>query len=388
MKQLTFMKRRTLQWLEVPDPVLQGPGEALVRPFVAGRCDGDALFLRHDFETALRAGAFAHLVDTDFGRSSTDVFHGPFAYGHECVAQVVSVGDEVRDHAPNDVVVVPWAISCGECERCRAGFTSKCARNDKPLAAYGFGSAIGGFGGMVSDLLRVPFADAMLVRVPPGVDPTAIASASDNIPDGYRAVGPQLLRAPGAPVLIVGGAAKSIGLYAAGIARAMGSSCVDYIDADRGRLEIAGKLGANPIYAGALHTWFGRLKRVRSEGYPITVDASGTGGGLSYALRLTAPGGHCTGLGFYLRKRTPLPLWQMYIGSVTLHVGVSHARAHLPAVLDLINRGSFDPSVVTPIIADWDDAARALTERATKIVVRRAPLPMPGYQRGSEGMAN
>ena len=123
-------------------------------------------------------------------------------------------------------------------------------------------------------------------------------------------------------------------------------------------------------------SWLGRFKPLRAEGYPITVDASGTGSGLSCALRATAPGGSCTGLGFYLRKKTPLPLWQMYVGSVTLHIGGSHARAHLPAVLDLVESGAFDPSVLDPIVADWDDAARIFTERATNVVVRRSPLQM------------
>lgn len=64
----------------------------------------------------------------------------------------------------------------------------------------------------------------MLVRVPAGVDPLALASASDNLTDAYRTVAPHLLRSSEAPVLIVGGGAKSIGLYAVGIAKALGSS--------------------------------------------------------------------------------------------------------------------------------------------------------------------
>lgn len=42
----------------------------------------------------------------------------PFAIGHECVARVVDVGDAVSHVAPGDLVVVPWAISCGECSSC------------------------------------------------------------------------------------------------------------------------------------------------------------------------------------------------------------------------------------------------------------------------------
>ena len=45
-------------------------------------------------------------------------------------------------------------------------------------------------GGFMSDLVLVPYADAMLIGVPEAVDAISIASLSDNIPDGWRAVGP------------------------------------------------------------------------------------------------------------------------------------------------------------------------------------------------------
>jgi alcohol dehydrogenase len=86
-----------------------------------------------------------------------------------------------------DKVIVPWAISCGGCFNCKSGLTSKCSdAGDTYLSAYGFGQSMGPWGGMVSDLVRVPFADAMLVPVPEDIDPVSLASASDNIPDGWR----------------------------------------------------------------------------------------------------------------------------------------------------------------------------------------------------------
>jgi len=57
MRQLTLEKPRHLRFWDVPEPRLSAPGEALVRPFIAARCDGDALFLRHDYEPWLRLGA-------------------------------------------------------------------------------------------------------------------------------------------------------------------------------------------------------------------------------------------------------------------------------------------------------------------------------------------
>jgi threonine dehydrogenase-like Zn-dependent dehydrogenase len=383
MKQLTFEKPRTLRWWEVPEPVIRGPDEVIVRPFIAARCDGDSLFLRHDFEKALRFGALAHVIDSDFGSPHTDIFRGPFAYGHEGVAEVVQVGSAVKSFVRGDQVIVPWSVSCGACARCDQGLTAKCEDGSgHSPRAFGFGRATGEYGGMISDLLRVPNAEAMLVRVPSGVDPLSLASASDNLPDAYRSVGPALAQRPGAPVLVVGGSARSIGLYAAGIAVALGSTRVDYFDHDPQRLECAEAFGAR---AHAISSSLARLRArvgrrtvptpaLPRDGYPITVDASSTVRGLRLVLSATAPGGQCTGVGFYLRKNTGLPLWKMYMNDVTLRIGVTHTRPLLPALLPLIQSGAFDPNLARPLVADWSDAAEALLEEATKVVVRRAPL--------------
>jgi alcohol dehydrogenase len=217
----------------------------------------------------------------------------------------------------------------------------------------------------------------MLVQVPDGVDPLDLASASDNLCDAFRAVGPQLRAAPGAPVLIVGGAAKSIGLYAASIAVALGASRVDYVDRSPARLKLAQALGAQPVALTASSAWFQRGQPPYPGGYPIAVEASSAVAGLRFALGALSPGGHCTGVGFYLRKGTPLPLWRMYFKSGTLHVGVSHPRAALPDVLALVASGAIRPGRVTTLLADWKDAAQAFLEPSTKVVVHRPPLQLP-----------
>src|SRR6185503_15186826 len=109
----------------------------------------------------------------------------------------------------------------------------------------------------------------------------------------------------------------------------------------------------------------------------IAVEASSSTRGLEYALRALAFGGVCTAVGFYLRQGTPLPLWNMYMKSATLKVGVSHPSADLPAVLRLIEERRFQPEKVTGLVADWDDAATAFLESSTKVIVRRARLTAP-----------
>jgi threonine dehydrogenase-like Zn-dependent dehydrogenase len=116
----------------------------------------------------------------------------------------------------------------------------------------------------MSDLVEVPFADAMLVGLPPGVSPADAAACSCNVTDAYRCVGPQLLERPGARVLIVNGAFGNIGLYSALIALSMGAAGVDFVDKDTSRAAIAARLGANLLSADM----------VKSASYPITVDTS------------------------------------------------------------------------------------------------------------------
>jgi len=376
MRELLFVKSGTLRWHEVAEPRIEHPTDVLVRPFIAARCDGDSFYLRHDYRKLLAAGAMLHVVDPGFLRAHDDPFVGPFAYGHECVAEVLTCGDDVRNFAAGDRVIVPCSISCGSCAPCGEGLTAKCgpARGDKPAAAFGFGRMFGANGGMVSDILRVPYADAMLVAVPRTVNPLAVASASDNLSDGYRTVAPHLLRRPGAPVLIVGGGAKSIGLYSAGIARALGSVRVDYVDTSVERLELAARLGVNPIQLSKSADWFRQGKPPLPGGYPISVDASSRTRGLTFALAALAPGGICTGVGFYIRRGTPLPLWKMYLQCATLHIGLAHARPALPALLELIEQRAFDPMIVTSVIAPWNDAPQALLERTTKLVLQREPI--------------
>ncbi|MBZ5740462.1 hypothetical protein [Nocardioides mangrovi] len=105
------------------------------------------------------------------------------------------------------------------------------------------------------------------------------------------------------------------------------------------------------------------------------VEASSKGPGLRAALRALAPGGVCTGTGYYLGTNTALPVMDMYATCATLTVGVSHVRPILPDVLDFVARTGFPAEKVTTTLADWEDAPEAYLARTTKLVLRRDPLP-------------
>src|SRR4051812_20774494 len=203
----------------------------------------------------------------------------PLAIGHEGVGEVVEVGDRVSSFAPGDRVIMPFQVSCGTCPQCVDGRTGNCSTVPWQ-STYGFGFGDAYWGGFLSDLVKIPYADHMLVPLPAGIPPEAAASASDNGPDGYRTVAMLRDRWPGAPVLVVGGAGPgSIGLYAVGHAKALGAERVVYVDADEARRSIAEKLGAETV---------AEVPDRLDQHFPITVDASANPRGLELALRATA----------------------------------------------------------------------------------------------------
>lgn len=378
MQELNFVRAGRLEWRDRPDPVLVEPTDALVRPFVASRCDGDVLPIHRPVSRAMQAGLRVGLIDPVVAAIAGPVpFQGPFGIGHECIAQVTATGDDVGDIAVGDIVVVPWAVSCGTCRECRSGLTAKCStmRASSPgrtLAAFGFGPQSGAWGGMVADSLRIPYADHMLVRVPEGVDPLRVAAASDNLADAWRAVVPPLVDRPEGSVLVIGGGGQSIGLYAAGLAVAHGASVVDYVDDRDARLEVAASFGATVRKVDK-----GRRRSAldgNDRRYDVVVEASSKAAGLRDGLRALRPGGVCTGTGYYLAPGTKVPVMDMYATSATLKVGVSHVRPVLPQLLDFVAATGFPAEQVTSLLADWDDAPEAYAAHTTKLVLHRAPL--------------
>jgi alcohol dehydrogenase len=324
-----------LRWRDVPAPPPPGPLGAIVHPIAASTCDLDC---------PLALGATQLPL--------------PLHLGHECVAEVLAVGERVATVRVGDRVVVPFQINCGLCEPCRAGHTGNCA-SVPPISMYGMGLGAGHWGGAFSDELAVPYADAMLVPLPEGIDPIAAASVADNVCDAYRHIAPHLpplLQAnPDTEVLILGATdpqtlfTASLPLYTGLIARAYGARNIVFADARASVRAHAERFGLE-----ALHP---RKLRRRSPA-PLVVDTNANEG---LALAHTAPDGVCSSSGG-LHRSGRIPLLRMYVRNATLHVGRTHARALIPQVLDLMADGRLRPQDIPMNVAPLDDALNALRE--------------------------
>jgi threonine dehydrogenase-like Zn-dependent dehydrogenase len=335
-RQLVIEQPGRLAWRECARPRLQSNVDALVRPLVVGRCDLDVAIVRG-------------VVPISSGS----------ALGHECIAEVVDVGDGVSSIAPGQRVLVSAQISCGLCDMCRRGYTGRCL--SVPFgASFGMGRA-GDFGGALTDCLRVPFADAMLVPLAPNLDPIETISVADMALDAWRAVGPYLQERPGAAVLVAGGTPAVIGLYAAAIALAMGAAEVVYIDDDEQRRARASLIGARCASPGdSLGACF-----------DIIVDACGNPAALAQTLSYAAPEAIVTSVTIYLDGPVPMPLREMYFKGITFRTGRPNVRPAMEHVLGLCRAGTFKPDAVAAKVFAFDDAAEAWASDDLRTAVTR-----------------
>jgi threonine dehydrogenase-like Zn-dependent dehydrogenase len=343
MRQLNYITTGTLEWHDVPAPRLPSDKAALVRPLVVSTCDRDG-------------GVISGLVR----------FRGPVPVGHEGVGEITDVGDAVKNFRPGDRVIMPWKISCGECAKCQMGLTAHC-QSVPHEAAYGWGPTAREWGGFLADLVAVPWADHMLCPLPDGLDPLAASGLGDNITDAWRAVGPQLAERPGGHVLVAGGGGPgSIGLFAAGLAHALEAGEIVYLDPSPERRALAAELYCAEIWDGSE----GLLDEL-DAGFDVTVDASGNPEMLGYALAHTGANGTCTSTSasVYAGADVPIPALHMFRWDVTLKTGWVHTRPLMGDPLALIVEGKFDPRAVTTAVVEFDQAAEALAQPFTKLVM-------------------
>jgi alcohol dehydrogenase len=342
MRQLTYIGPNVLEWWDVPAPRLEGDGEAIVQPLAVTRCDLD-LYIAN--------GAAR--------------FEGPFAIGHETAGVVTAVGDGVTSVVPGDLVIVPFQISCGDCDYCRRGLTNAC-RSVPFRSSYGLKPVCGvEHGGALSDYLRVPYADHMLVKQPPGHALSQTSALADSAVDAFCVVAPTLRERPGAEVIVIGGRAQSLGLMIVQAAVGLGARRVVYVDGNRDRLAKAKSFGAELREAPS-------LKEMEPVGlFPLAVDADGTVASLKLALRSVEPGGLCHRTYGDFQEETPVPLRHMYGIGITLWIGRVQARAQLPACLAQVTAGHFHPEAVLTRRVAFEEAHEAIADPTIKIVFLR-----------------
>ena len=236
MKAICWQGKKDMRCEEVPDPRIEDPRDAIIRVTTTCICGSD-LHLYDGLVPTMCAG---------------DVM------GHEPMGEVVEVGPEAKAKGLNvgDRVVVPFTITCGECEQCQKGNFSVCQRTnrnadlaktffgDQTAGLFGYSHITGGYAGGQAEYLRVPFAATTVIKIPKDGADEKYIFLSDILPTGWQAAA-QADIGPEDTVAVWG--CGPVGLFAIHSAKVMGAKRVIAIDDVPERLDRAQTVGAEVL---------------------------------------------------------------------------------------------------------------------------------------------
>jgi len=206
----------------------------------------------------------------------------PMVVGHEFVGEVVSVGANVKDFFPGEIVSAEGHVVCGRCRNCLAGRRHLC----KDTQGIGVNRP-----GAFAEYISVPMTNVWHHR--DGID-RDVASIFDPFGNAvHTALSFPML---GEDVLVTG--AGPIGIMAAGVARHAGARFVVVTDMNEYRLELARRMGATLAVNVKERTLAEVQKELgMREGFDVGLEMSGSPAALKDMIDNMAHGGKIAMLG-------------------------------------------------------------------------------------------
>jgi threonine 3-dehydrogenase len=268
MKALVKKKPETGLWLEeVPIPSM-GINDVLIKVDRTAICGTDVHIYNWD----------------DWAKKTIPV---PMIIGHEFVGEIISVGKNVNDFKPGEIVSGEGHVVCGRCRNCMAGRRHLCPHT----------SGIGvNRSGAFAEYVVLPMSNIWVHR--PGIDHD-VAAIFDPLGNAvHTALQYDLL---GEDVLITG--AGPIGLMAIAVCKHAGARHVVITDINPYRLSLATQMGATR----AVDARKENLVDIKNElgiveGFDIGLEMSGNSAAFTDMLNNMCHGGKIAMLGIPAEK--------------------------------------------------------------------------------------
>ena len=216
MKAFVLKEPGVVGWHDAPEPRLKQPYGAILRPVAVTPCSSD--------------------VHTVFGGGSRKAPN--LVLGHECVAQVLEVGEEVRDFALGEIVAVPAITPDWRARAIQEG-------NDRHASAPFSGHQLGRTQpGVFSEKFLIPDADTTLAKIPEGVTLEQALMCVDVVTTGFTGAEYADIKI-GDTVVVMG--IGPIGLMAIEGARLLGAARIIAVGSRPVCVELAKEFGATDV---------------------------------------------------------------------------------------------------------------------------------------------
>lgn len=321
MRALTWHSPGDIRIDEVPEPELIHPDDAIVRVTTAALCGSDLHLFRGKGPT-IRPG---HIL------------------GHEFCGEVVAVGGAVRRVEVGDRVLASMMTACGRCDACMAGEHVLCP----DTAIFGYGTTFGDLDGGQAELVRVPFADVALSRIPAALDDEDVIFAGDILATAYTGCVAGRIE-HGDIVAVVG--AGPVGQLVVECLQLFGPARVFAIDLDQSRLAAAAAAGAVGIDASAGDPVAMMREQTGGARANVVIEAVGNAASLTTAWRLAATNAHLSLVGFLADEPFPVSAGQSWLRGLQVTPVVGKPLAYRARLLRLIEAGRLNPR---RIISDY-----------------------------------
>jgi alcohol dehydrogenase len=256
---------------------------------------------------------------------------------------------------------------------CRSGNPSHCLADE---GASGIGWILGHLiDGTQAELVRIPFADNSLYRLPDQVPDDAALLLSDILPTGFE-IGVQYGRVkPGDTVAVVG--AGPVGLAVIATAGLYGAAQIVAIDLDENRLDLAKQVGATHCINSGAERWKEQVLAL-TDGYgvDVAVEAVGVPATFEMCTQLVRPGGSVANVGVH-GKPVQLNLQDLWIKNISISMGLVNtttlgmllklvAQQKLPVEKFVTHRFSLDD-----VMAAYETFGDAAHTHALKVLISR-----------------
>lgn len=367
MKALTWQGRDNVGIENVPDPKIINRSDAIIKVTSTAICGSDL---------HLYGGRVPSLLKGDI-------------LGHEFMGEVMEVGRDVKNLKLGDKVVVPFNIACGKCYFCEKKMFSACDNsNPNPAipmlgtgqatsALFGYTHMCGGYAGGQAEYVRVPYADVGPLIVPKDIDDEKVLFLSDIFPTGYMAAENCNIE-PGDSVAVWG--AGPVGQFAIRSAFMLGAGRVFAIDRFPERLALAEEAGAETINYEDEDVYERLQYETGGQGPDSCIDAVGMeahGHGidalmddakamlrvqpdrahaLRQAIRCVRKAGTVSVPGVYIGMIDKFNFGMAFNKGVKFAMGQTHTHNYLKPLLERIQNGEIDPSVVISHRLTLDEA--------------------------------
>lgn len=324
MKAAIFVEPGRIVLDDKPIPDI-GPLDALIRITTTTICGTDVHILKGEYPVA---------------RGLT--------IGHEPVGVIEKLGSAVTGFEEGQRVIAGAITPSGHSNACLCG----CASQDGAGTRHGF-KAIGGwkFGntidGAQAEYIRVPDAMANLAPVPDGLADEQVLMCPDIMSTGFSGAESGRVKIGDTVAVFAQG---PIGLCATAGAKLSGATSIIVVDGIRGRLAVAGKMGADHCVDFHDADPVAKIMELTDgRGVDVAIEALGTQQTFESALRVLRPGGTLSSLGVYSTDlRIPLDAFAAGLADTTIRTTLCPGgKERMRRLISAIAAGRID---LTPLV--------------------------------------